>query len=306
MADYSLGWRDYYLINGYSLQASGGIKAFDNIVMSEAIHGYGGDPSAQKHFEVNYAQTKTEYNAADLSGNIFIGASDNFAKGFEEIFNHTIDATTRRENIVVAHYSGRATLPNEGGKCLVSNLGMNYTAGQAVAFTASFKATGAILNEEITGTPKYYFEPYIPYDPIVDGNDNYSPLAWWKCEFEIDGISSSIIDPKAIFQFNLSIDNDTYIEYTFGEAVTAHRVSQGRMQVTATFGYYIQIGAENSILGVEPFELRVTYGNKRVIMPHCHVLTDPVNGGNLNGMLGRTANLVMFAGDDGSPSIYED
>jgi len=304
MADYSLGWRDYYLINGYSLQViNGTIKAVDNIVMSEGIHGYGGDPSQQKHFEVNYAKTKNEYTA-DMSGNIFLGTGDNFAKGFEEIFNHTIDPYIRRQNIVVAHYSGRATLPNSGGKCLVSNLTMNYTAGQTVTFGASFKSTGGILNEEISGTPHYHAEPYNPYDPF-SGNDNYTPLAWHRCEFEFDGISSSIISPQSIFQFNLSIDNGTYVENTFDGTENAFRVSQGRMSVTATLGYFIEIGQENSILFSTPFEMRVTYGTKRVIFPHCHVIDNPSNNGGSNTFIGRTASLVMFAGDDGSPSIYE-
>ena len=314
-----LGFVDYFLIDNKVLQiTSGGINEIKNFAISGGINGYGGAPDRQKAFQVNYQSDKTNYTA-DVAGNVFRGETGDCSAAFRKILTHTIDDEERRNSITVAHYAGRATLPNDDGKCLVSNLSLNFSAGQMVSYSAQFKSTGqktgAVPNvsggsyvgeerpEEISMT--YGFEKTDTYPPYVI-NDNYSPLGWHGVTFDIEGIPSSVINSNNIISFNVNIDNSTYVEHTFnGERDIAFRVSQGKMVVSGKLTYAISVGRDDGLAAYDPFKLTVNMADITLVFPHCFVKPDPVVNSGANAFITRSATLNMFAGDNYEASVYE-
>ena len=100
----TLGWNDFFLVNNNAIQVAPGSGIDEvrrNIIKSDSIHGYGGNPNEQKHFELNYAEGQISYSAT-LSGNIFRNNSSS-ADAFLDILEHTIDPVKRRQNITLAH-----------------------------------------------------------------------------------------------------------------------------------------------------------------------------------------------------------
>jgi len=301
----ALGFVDYFLINDNVLQVtSGGINESKNIAISGGINGYGGDPERQRAFQANYQSDKTNYTA-NVAGNVFSGKSNSSASAFRDILTNTINVFERRKSISVAHYAGRATLPNDGGKCLVSNLSLNFNAGQMVTYNATFVATGQKSGEIPASGSGYGFENSVPYIPVI-ANDDQSPLAWYNVNFEIDGIPTSVINSSNIIGFDVTLNNSTYVEHTFNEERDlAFRVSQGKMVVSGKLTYVINVGADDGLAPYDPFKMTVNMGSISLVFPHCFVRPDPVVNSGPNSFIVRSATLNMFAGDSYEASVYE-